>query len=196
MGETTNLPRPFFFLRKIKTEKIKKGFLDLRSSKAHISSHSHNHQSACHHAQGLRLCSAKPQLNEKPEGSTLSDPGKPGMPIERATSSPTESQQMGVGRALRSRFPPFHLTEQETEVHWRRVVCSSDPGPSVTESWRGWGPGCCLEFSFHGTRRPREICARPTPRRAWKSHFTDLHYVNPVGCRLWGPTESDTTEAT
>lgn len=184
MGETTNLPRPFFFLRKIKTEKIKKGFLDLRSSKAHISSHSHNHQSACHHAQGLRLCSAKPQLNEKPEGSTLSDPGKPGMPIERATSSPTESQQMGVGRALRSRFPPFHLTEQETEVHWRRVVCSSDPGPSVTESWRGWGPGCCLEFSFHGTRRPREICARPTPRRAWKSHFTDLHNVNLVGCRL------------
>ena len=164
-------PPPPLFLRKIKTRKIKKGFLDLRSSKAHISSHSHNHQSARHHARGLHLCSAKPQLNEKPEESTLSDPGKPGMPIQRATFSPTESQQMGVGRALRSCFPPFYLTEQETEVHGRKVVCLSEP------SWRGWGPALCLKFSFHGTRRPREICARTTPRPACKSHFTDLHNV-------------------
>lgn len=48
------------------TKKTMKEFLDLKSWKAHISSH--NHWSVRHHTQWLQLHSAKPQLNERPEG--------------------------------------------------------------------------------------------------------------------------------
>lgn len=85
------------------------------------------------------------QLNEKPEGSTLSDPGKPGMPPQRATFSPTESQQMGVEGPLEVVSYHFILQNKKLTSTGENWFCLSDLSPSVTEL-RWWGPGFCLEF--------------------------------------------------
>lgn len=146
--------------------KAKKGLLNLRSSKAHISLCSHNHRPLLHHTQTLQLGLCQATTNGKP--------GEPGTPMQRPIFQPQELSVWEQPEALEVMSHSLRPSEREAESC--RVSDLSEQPSLVTGSARwDWAQVSCLPFSCPHTMRPQRICAGILLRSICKSHFTNLH---------------------
>lgn len=129
-------------------EKTKKAFLDLRSSKVHISFYSYNHRFVLHHTQGLQLhlCQATTKWKARRKTLFLTQESQEHQYRDQP-SNLTESPCLGAGRGLGSHFPPLHPVEGETDAHRGQGICSSNSCLLVAEL-AGTGPTSLVSSSL------------------------------------------------